>query len=629
MTALEQHEARAISIPWSEATQKEWRNTPWGEWSEVRQRKRRFGKSHEGGQRYADRIINFQNRYDYNGVWAPTDLKAFDVIRCDLPTDYMEDGNAELWPRNCLVLGMHLDRDTFELESIALLKFAHEKGGTGYNPDYELYLDRLDPEIRTKIPLGHSEILRTGKLEIVPVSDLNFGFYIDRVCRMHPSLADSVEDALSRGFEHRRQYGSKTRLRHTQDQVFVPSLDPEDWVEGNSDVVSIDFDELELPDYGATHVEDLDDEALSAFMNGMHEARFLKAAGRDESMRREVGLLVTKDKNKQAEEATLKSMLAELRRKHGAEAASKALKAAEVAITKRNAATVSSIRSHMQEDGDAETLTLADLPSLTELLEQQAGQLGNDIERFAIARARSQENINAQTIEPDNLGHYENLGIRGFSIERTHVNLPRQLWRGRFLMVRIPDIVSDIEDRNEWVNRPAMLHRAFMQIDKYGEPEIAGLELYPCTRNAANRFQHGLPVRPLKSKDPRKSALVPERLIRIPVTSEHLQPEQPKTGTFFELLPHMVRKFDEKMMWFEESGRKPMVIGLETVPDHWIPIELPPAPEERVRGKILPADYDPSTMQKSTAKRGRRGKVKEGGFSQPNAGIVNTPAPET
>ncbi len=475
-------------------------------------------------------------------------------MRCDLLTDHRRNGEAEIKPRNCLVLGMDVDRDTMEIERVHLARFSYSINDC--DPTTTLHLDRNDPQFRTRVHgLRQPAILRSQNIDSVPVDSGYFGFFMDKIGSIDPSLFPLVEEYMDRGAKSKKTSRRANAFPLDGEcTMFVPGLLP-DAFDHLYDMKLAECAPLteEAREYGRQKaIETLPFKILGAVLQRDADWAFYR--------HHRTTARQARDAHKQLEHI--------MRHKKSGLPPTEEIRA----LIER------AIKPMEKPVSDEDSQTLADIPELRKLLEQAFG-----IEKEKTASGLSR-NFADQVLDPDSMAHFETLGIGGL-IRDTAVQLPQQLWKGRYMMMRLPDL-NGIENTGEFVHRPCAVWRAFARYDEsLGGPVLAGLELHPCTRSSGHKFTHKMGVRPLSTTVQTPSHMIADIAIRVPLTTEYFQPRQPDTGTFFELLPRRVEEFKMKRSLAEQNGGI-QIQGMQAIPEDWVEIQLPEPPNEKIRAAL-------------------------------------------
>jgi hypothetical protein len=526
----------------------------------------------------ARRHIDFRNYIFAGDVWIPHNLKQGDIIRADIPTDVNGDGNLEICPRNCLVLGVDIDPINMTLQAIRVMKLSYQVNDAS-ELGHEIFLDTEDKILRSKLGgLRRPAILRTGTVEILEPNSANFGFCMDRIGRFHEDLFPMIQEAIHRGYENvRHRKSDDTPLsRGIGKTIFVSGIEPSTWSE--SDVFRLTEAEIDHNLNHGYNFRQMPAQEQAALAEKMElEMPYLILESQYQrfiDIGRNRALSKIEKETMRANQKLRASMRRGYSHSHGSKTDMLELINTAMREFKEDQIGLSTF------DIDTRSRPLFSIPDLEELLKRRFGFLeqGNDS-----ALSLSSQFIK-QSIDPDSLRDLETLGIGGLKREAS-VELPKQLWRGRYIMMRIPNLM-DSEDQSEFVYRPCALWKAYAKMDADGMPVLAGMELHPCTRGSAHLFSHKMKVRPLDTTVPVPSYLIADLQIRADISAQFLQPIQPRVGTFFELLPHMVESFDIKRDLAAQSDAGIKTFGLTEVPHDWIEIDLPEPPNEKLRRSL-------------------------------------------
>ena len=140
------------------------------------------------------------------------------------------------------------------------------------------------------------------------------------------------------------------------------------------------------------------------------------------------------------------------------------------------------------------------------------------------------------------------------------------------------------------VQRPCALWKLYA--DK-NTRQIVGLELHPATRSQSENYQFKMRVSPLKTYSKKESLLVADCIIRVPLTAEYVHPDA--SISFFELTSEKAKEFMAIKAVMEEQNAPQQIIGLQTIPHHWVEAALDPTPslqqlQKRARQQRVQAD---------------------------------------
>ncbi len=605
-----------------------------------------FGENRDGEQRY---IMEMRNRpwhqaidylrrhrkisgYQFIGdVWTPRDLKRGDIVRVNLPTDFERNGDMKLTPRNVLVLGVDVDPETLEPIAIRTTRFSFNTAN--HNDQYEPYFDSSDTEWN-KGTLGGLEkpaVLRTGSaIDVIPFSSVYWGHFMDVKAHVKPDfMADVIEDAMAEGYEHSRKHRGLRNYAEMPtgeaDTLFLPSANPQHIVD--------DYD-FQLDEEIGTDIFDLQPEEIDMIMDELEAKHLQRNADRRLQFEAEDAIMKAFGEKRKEEDAAISAMMAEYRRRQKETEVSIAdaiagLKRDSNMITDEDIPDILRIAQRRMDEADeaivseveegddfakAQRQRLADIPPMAELLKQAAEQWAEEND----PNERARRAIEDQQFNDATLERLKDLGIGGLSWN--DVNLPPLLWKGAYVMAKIPTIVNhergwdQIEQNRDFTNRPCIVNRAWAKVDKdTGLPKLAALELHPVTRSAAHHFKYKMNVRPLDTKSTRKSFLIAEQVERVPVDITHFPRDYTLPQTFYQMTPDQLAKFEEKKQHAADANGEIKVFGIqdEDIPEDWFEIELPDAPDHKFREKLKRWD----TNVRFNGSNGRLNKT--GGSRQP------------
>lgn len=525
------------------------------------------------------RLGNFQHVNDF---WFPKNLKEGDVVQAWIPTcpDPRFDEKA-LYPRNCLVLGIDIDRELAEPVGMKLMLFSYNCRDVS---DHDFVFDPATEENRFKIHGFRKEaVLRTGRIVSVPFDSEQLNFYMNKTGWIDESIFPVFAKAIEKGYVAQREYkqDKKIELYDTSNIICVPSLDPRYY--------SQDHDNLDVWDdnFGLT-IEDITAEEWGALLDRLETNYIAREFKRPDVLRHEKEEIrdekralkwMQRDKRK-----FINQLLFSGKHKKGF----KNLSADEMKHAIDNA-----LAQHKKDEGDV-------IPEIEDMWGENGMVLRrSDVEslksilyrRFGVPEEEKKLDLDAvfaQTIDPDSIADLQTLGIGGLN-RGADVNIPEHLWKGRYVMARIADL-WDPENYNE-AYRPCIVTKAYAKLNENKEPVLAGLEMHPCTRQAAETFSFKMPVYPFgyrkgKRENTQQSFLIADMVIRLSVDDKNFQRDM-VTDNFRELTPDMVEKFDRKVAHAKDSrGDDLKVFGLEEIPDSWVEISLPFTPNTSIQEKL-------------------------------------------
>lgn len=164
--------------------------------------------------------------------------------------------------------------------------------------------------------------------------------------------------------------------------------------------------------------------------------------------------------------------------------------------------------------------------------------------------------------------------------------LPKPLWRGRYMMINVANLDGEPSvPEGKIVQRPCIVWKAYA--DKQ-TGQTVGLELHPVTRSESERYIFKMRVYPLRTRSKKESWLVADCVIRASLDSEffdgNILPD------FFELTQDKIRKLSETKIFMERREAPQQIIGLQTIPDHWVEVRLDDMPSAQQQRR---ADHQP------------------------------------
>ena len=529
----------------------------------------------------AHQSLNLGSFHHCNDTWFPKHLSQGKIAQVLMPTQYdRRFDEVEMWPRNCLVLGIDVDIDTAEPMGLKIVRFSYNTIDVS---DHEF---RFSPENYRFLINGFRKdaVLRTGRIETVAFDAGRMNYYLDVMGWVDDKVFPQLEESLDDGYKARRQrfdHRPMVSSYNIENCVCVPSLDPQYY--------ESDFYDFGVPDenFGMTF-NDLNAEEQGHLIERLRVNYIIREVQRADMLRHEKSEIKgEKIALRQMNRQKKKFLASYLYSHHNASAVPVVnggnLRQEIDALVKMMQAEE---RDLIPEETDGwedngPSLRKSDMAKFKEIL---YGHFGLDIEDEA---QNDLSTIFAQTIDPQSLKHFETLGVGG--MVRDELSLPEHLWRGRYLMLKIGDI--DNEHCQTEAYRPAVLWRAYAKLNDDGMPVLAGLEFYPCTRMSADKYTYKMPVYPFgwrsgKGVNKKQSFLLADKIVRLPVDSPYLHQDY-MDSNFRELLPSMIDKFEHKVnrALVEKEGRI-SVFGLQDIPDDWVEIKLPDAPVFDMQQKL-------------------------------------------
>ncbi len=541
----------------------------------------------------AHESIDFSKLAKYDDMWVPLSLKAGDVMRADLPT-YMKhkpqhrgflgldgqkyhntkrdgfvnfnyhaglydpDSKKQLAPRNTLVLGLDLDADSYDIRYVRLARFT-------YSVD-----THDDPETHPQFwpeEIGHFAkpvVFNGHKIDFVPFDSTAIGRMCDKPGTIvKTSALRKLEKALICS-EDDRTFLPPDGLEGT---IFVPALDPRQWKEAHD----FDLAENESDAYKGTCFTHLDEAAQDELIE---DALWLMA---ERINARRHQFMHERDERFRFEHRMKKRARTGYRNNHmrriglgdaSAQERQEILGSVIDDLNKSDHALVDAIAATANED-DLKALQTpsgkrAGVNTLLERAAKKYQDASQKRKRLYTAACKG-----APTEEL--LQEFSAVGVGGLKRE-PNIQIPGDLFRGRFMMLRIPDLLEPDQFAQD-VHRPCVLWNAFWSMSKEGDLELAGMELYPCTRQGQN-FQWRMGIQPpLNSLSTNPTYLIPEMMIRAPISAEYFQPQQHGANWFANLKVSAMSGFETKLQIFEEQVGEPRIFGLQERPKNWIPVD--------------------------------------------------------
>lgn len=530
---------------------------------------------------HAHRFFRLGNYQHSNDIWFPKDLSQGDVIQCLLPTqkDARFDEMA-LWPRNCFLLGIDVDRYTAEPLGVKLMRISYNTHDS--DAAYEYVFDPRSYGYRFKIHgFRKDAVLRTGRIEYVPFDAEAMGYYMNRNGWFDASLFREIDQYMDKGYAARRAGREHIPLSQNDDEdvVCVPSLNPSYYKSA--------FYNFDLPDDNAgLFFADLDGEEQASLIERL-EANYIvrefDRPGRIQDEKYEVRNQKRHARDKKRDYNKLMNLLRSGRTTHHESNMADIKKLIDESLMYQVNEEVKAIPED-QDMWQSEGMTLrrSDITPLKEILYARFGLSLKDENKPDLSK------IFRQAIDQSSINDLVTLGIGGLMRE-PEVKLPEHLWQGRYLMLRIPDLLDPENEGNAY--RPCIVWKAYAKLNEDNKPVLAGLELHPCTRKSAGAFAFKYPVHPFgwhteRGANKQQSFLIADMVVRLPVNSVNFQTEQVGQG-FHELLPRMVNKFANRIEAAQQAtDGNVQVFGLKDIPDDWVEIELPQTPTPDLQAKL-------------------------------------------
>jgi len=541
----------------------------------------------------AHESIDFSKLVKYGDIWTPLSIEAGDIMRADLPTFYKfrnhqhgdlgldaqryhdsrydgfvnfnqhaglydPDSNLQLRPRNTLVLGFDLDVESYDIRYVRLVRFS-------YNVDKS-----RDP---IEEPQFYPEDIRHFTKPVVfEGRRIDFALFdtaaIGRLCDKTSTITSKqvitkISNSLTAS-EEGRYFLPECGLEGT---VFVPAIDPRKWKEG----LNFDLSENEHQEYKGINFFDLDE----SYQNEMIEDALWVMAERANVRRHQ--FFHERDLLYQAEKRIRRKIRDSVRksaiRRLGLDNFDRGVRQQIIGsviddIERADKALVDKF-AELESEGNVPDISLASgkRASVQTLL-------GRAVEKYQ-AQAEHKKRLFAAAsigrVTDELRDTFEAVGVGGLKREPS-IEIPGPLFRWRFLMLRAPDL-QDPSNYSDVSFRPCIVWNGFWSLNDNGEPELAGLELYPCTRHAESfSWKMGIET-PLKTRSNRTSYLIPELLIRAPISAEYFHPNQPGVNNFANLDRQDRAGFEVKLSMFDKYDGKQTVWGLQEKPKNWLPIE--------------------------------------------------------
>lgn len=541
--------------------------------------------------REAHQTIDFSKLIKYGDIWTPMSLEAGDIMRADLPTYYKfanhgrgtlgldaqqyydsrqsgfvnfnqhaglydPDSEIQLMPRNTLVLGFDLDIETYDVVYVRLARFT-------YNVD-----SSSDPV--TEPEFYREDIRHFSKPVVFRGKRIDYALFdteaIGRLCDKtgtirHAKAISRIKQALNASENQRFQ-----RLPDLSGTLFVPALDPRKWKNG----LQFDLAENKRADYEGVDFASLDSEAQNEIME---EALWFMA---ERVNTRRHQFFHERDSLYRAERRIRKKTQERIRHAairrlglHTMDAGSrqKILGSVIDDIGHADKAMVDQFVELEEGSVPDVKLTSGKRASVQTLLQRAVEKYKDE----AALKKRTYQAACKGALTEELREKFESVGVGGLRREPT-IDIAGKLFRWRFLMMRIPDL-QDPANYSDVTFRPCIVWNGYWSLNEQGDPQLAGLELYPCTRHPENfSWKMGI-ENPLKTKSDLATYLIPELMIRAPLSATYFHPNQPAVNGFFNLRYQDRTSFETKLEMYEQHVGEPKIWGLQERPDNWLPIE--------------------------------------------------------
>lgn len=519
-------------------------------------------------------------------------MKRGDIVRCNLPTDYDQNGEMELYPRNCVFLGWEVDPETMEPVAARMARLTYNtiNHDDEYEPRYEPMM--LDHKRRMVGGIDKPALLRTGSpVDLVPLSSIYWGHFIDRtgfykqeyLKGQPPKYPASLEKELAKGYELSRKIKNPRNYAKMDyaKTILMPSIDPEfcgpEYEMSLDEKFSEDF--YNLDEFTR---QEIAEELGFLMMDNMDRRKEQIGFYRGEKK--------TRNKFRRANEKRMRDIISEIKRQSNSlrnEDLKRIMEIAKEDMDAIDADAASRMADSLRPEQAVEDLKrdkrLENIPTLSEIIQRAHEKFKeeNDI------GAQFKKAVDGQVIKESSIEDLVNLGIGGLMRE-PDIALPEHLWKGRYMMLRIPSLL-DSEEMDDMTNRPAALWRAWVRPDENGELKISHMMFMPCTRTQAKEFSYKMKTKPLDTTVKTPSFVIAERPVIVEVNAMNFQPNQPHLGTFYELMPNQVADLEKKVQLAQEFGAYDYWGELtpDNLPEDCLEIQLPEPPNEKMRQKLV------------------------------------------
>ncbi|MDB5491188.1 MAG: hypothetical protein JWO78_1037 [Micavibrio sp.] len=463
-----------------------------------------------------DHLTTRTGYHRHNGLWLPEDLQVGDIIKCNLMTKHSGNDEAEMCRRNVMVLGLQMDPQTLEYTALHVARFSQTRTWCTDHDNFLITQSMLRRGlVRGLIDQGVMKIDRT---DVVPLTqDYFYGdvYDVERIGRVSPELFGDIAESLDAG--SRLPFPSISRFR---------GLDKNQWY---------------LP---AMHL------AGEAIVSPHHKHDFTPLSEIDLA-RLHADWAFRKDPDKLDGDYVMKCLAS--------------IEAAHQALMRQNDYNA----RHKKRPS-----VHAPRPPL------DFSRAGTVLPVEAPEPELSPEATFLMLLPHAGPGDLEGLRALGtlFNREATEppskLALPEHLWQGRYLMMRIADLLDHDNDGQAF--RPCAVWKAYKDRDS---GRLAGLELHPVTRSAHKEFSYKFQVYPLGTRSDRPSWLIADCIVRVPLDERyfHEKPDQ----NFFQLPPDKLEKFHNRREYVMNTNASIHTYGLQEIPENWVEVELDPVPSHQ------------------------------------------------
>lgn len=432
-------------------------------------------------------------------------------------TKHSRADEPEMCNRNVMVLGLEMDPDTLEYTAIHIARFSYSPV---YCRDDENFLIPRSLERRGLVTgLTQNAVLKIDRTDFVPLTQEHFYgdvYDVQRIGKVSPELFSDIRNSMKAG--HERAEHSRSRF---------PGRNTSHWY---------------LP---AMHL------AGSNIPSPHHEHEFTALCDIDLA-RIQVDWVTRKDPGKLDAEYVTTCMA-------NVDRAQQAL-ARQINWEARHKP-----RPHVHPLRHKEPFPTAAGKSLPETLIEEETVISPQ-ESFLMLLPRA---------TPSGLQSLKAIADRfnkaSAELPFIKIELPQHMWQGRYLMVKVPDLHDENDDREAF--RPCAVWKAYADRDTGA---LAGLELHPVTRGSLNSFRYRFQVYPLPTQSKRPGHLIADCLVRVPLTERYFH--EKSSQFFFELPPDKLEKFRDRRAHAMASGDPVHVYGLQEIPENWVEVELDPTP---------------------------------------------------
>lgn len=459
---------------------------------------------------------NIKDFHLHSQIWVPEDLQAGDIIRCKMLTLHSELEKAEMCPRNVMVLGFEMDPESLEYTSIHVSRFSYTPMHCTDSTNFLIprYMERKGLVQGLDTPL----VMTTDHTDFIPLTFDHFNDRITRVGNVSLELFKDIKESMEEG--HNNAPNSRPRY---------PKKENKDWYIAGAHMVGEDITSPHHQ-YEYSDLSDID------------RARIQMDTIMKKDPYKLDGAYVTQcilDFEKACKKYQYQLYLESKNRKKESRFSDE-----------------DSRKARAQDTQDRKSNVNHNTPETTKTPISPEERFMMSIPRMDTEKLASLQELAEKfnTKAPANF----------------NITLPKHLWQGRYLMLRIPSLVDKDCDGDAY--RPCAVWKAYADKET---GDLAGLELHPVTRGSANRSTYKFQVYPVKTGSKNPSYLLADCVVRVPLDEKYFH--ESTTSNFYELPPSKLEKFKAKRDIAMDKC-EPHIVGLQEVPENWVEIDMDPVP---------------------------------------------------